>query len=68
MLEVKYAEFITAFQPTLIDLLIITFILPAAVESSIQFFFCFVISEATKMNKENFERYRSPKHLYVLLD
>jgi hypothetical protein len=39
MLEVKYAEFITAFQPTLIDLLIITFILPAAVESSIQFFF-----------------------------
>lgn len=67
MLEVKYVEFITAFQPTLIDLLIITFILPAAVESSIQFF-CFVISEATKMNKENFERYRSPKHLDVLLD
>lgn len=38
MLEVKYVEFITAFQPTLIDLLIITFILPAAVESSIQCF------------------------------
>jgi hypothetical protein len=36
MLKGKYAEFITAFQPSLIDLLLITFILPAAVETSSQ--------------------------------
>jgi hypothetical protein len=36
--RLKYAEFITVFQPSLIDLPIITFILPAAIETFSQFF------------------------------
>ena len=37
MLKGKYAKFITTFQSSLIDLLLIKFILPVAVETSNQF-------------------------------